>query len=111
MIFFHGADVPLGSGCVAAACSARKALMLSGAVTGRSSSAAGSGAGFATAPPEIARGLTAASVSLRGAGAASADLRTGLATGAKAKDGFGFGIGIGSMAAVTIGAVADAGAV
>ena len=77
--------------------------MLSGAVTGNSSSAAGSGAGFAA---RLERGLTAASATLRGRGVASADLSAGLTPGVAAKDGFGFGIGIGSIAAMTIGAVA-----
>src|SRR6185437_4062047 len=76
--------------------------MLSGAVTGSSSSAAGSGTGFIAE-----RGLTAASVSLRGVGAASAALSAGLAAVGAAKVGFGLGIGIVSNAVVGNGA-ADA---
>src|SRR5690242_3279552 len=81
--------------------------MLSGAVTGRSSSVAGSGAGFATV---ASRGLTAASATLRGRGAASADLGAGLVGDSAAVDGFGFGTGIGSSAAMTTGAAAGGGA-
>jgi hypothetical protein len=82
--------------------------MLSGAVTGNSSSEAGSGAGFTAVP--LDRGLTAASATLRGAGALSADLSDGLAAGVTVKVGFGFGIGIGSIASMTTGVVAGAGA-
>ena len=78
--------------------------MLSGAVTGNSSSAAGSDAGFAM----FGRGLTDASATLRGRGTASADLSAGL-VGVVAKDGFGFGIGIESIAAMAVGVVAGGG--
>lgn len=74
--------------------------MLSGAVTGNSSSWAGTG--FIAVTLCAGRGLTAASATLRG-GEASADLTSGFAAGV-AKDGFGFGIGTGSIADMTIGA-------
>src|SRR5579864_6672546 len=79
--------------------------MLAGAVTGSSSSAAGSGAGLVMA----GRGLTAASATVRGTEAASADLSAGLANGVVANNGFGFGTGIGSIAAVMTGLAAGGG--
>jgi hypothetical protein len=78
--------------------------MLSGAVTGSSSSAAGSATAFGV------RGLTAASATLRGTDAASADFNAGLTTGVAAKSGFALGIGTGSIAAVSIGFATGGGA-